>query len=163
MTIRLSQGHVKDTRQSRSGLSDCLKDKVLSRKLDGTVKQNKVVKQTFKLFGCSLTSVACFLFISFSALKVYSFWLANSVWCCLRMCSSRSLCMAPRCLYSKSCVESWCRNNMLWAYSSWALRLSNSWKSKPKRAFNLLTWKTNEGLQKNISTKRGTNQLIWCI
>ena len=36
--------------------------------------------------------------------------------------------MDANCLYSRSCVDSWWRNNIEWLYSSCASRLFNSWK-----------------------------------
>ncbi len=82
---------------------------------------------TFRLLGWFFTSRACLCLSSRSERTIYSFWLACSVWCCLRICSSLSLCMAFMWRYSKSCVLSWCRSNILWAISICACLLFNSW------------------------------------
>uniref|UniRef100_A0A6B0UYH0 Uncharacterized protein n=1 Tax=Ixodes ricinus TaxID=34613 RepID=A0A6B0UYH0_IXORI len=84
----------------------------------------------FRLLGCCFTSWACRLCSSRSRRPQYSCWLASSVWCCLRTCSSRSWCTPRCCRYSSSWVVSWCRSSIECASSSWPCRLFSSSRSR---------------------------------
>lgn len=88
----------------------------------------------FRLLGCCLSSIACFLRNSLSARCVYSCWLESSVWCWRRSCSSRSICTALCCRYSSSWVSSWWRSSIAWAVSNCAWRrFSSSHRSSLSR------------------------------
>lgn len=90
-------------------------------------------KCTFSVFGCILSSRACFLLSSPSNLLLYSSWLDHSVLCCFCCWSLLSLCTAYKCLNSISWVHSWCLISIWCDKSFWDSNLFISWKRKEKK------------------------------